>query len=53
MTKTTNNFIYALGFAVINLAEAIVQMACLGMWSPAWVMSYASWHMRRKSRKAG
>lgn len=42
------SFSYSFTFALINFAEATVQLACLGLWSPCWVMTYASNHVQRE-----
>ena len=48
--RSRNGFLYGLGFAVVNAAEASVIMATLGIYSPCWVMAYVSWYMRRSFR---
>ena len=44
-------FIYGLTFALVNFAEAAVTLACLGQWSPNWVMPYASSFAKRQIEK--
>ena len=44
-------FIYGLTFALVNFAEAAVTIACLGQWSPNWVMPYASSFAKRQIEK--
>jgi hypothetical protein len=48
----TRRRIYSIGFAVINFAEATVCLACLGQWSPRWVMSFAKWYALRDIKRA-
>ena len=42
-------FTYSFIFAVVNFAEAFVQLVCIGLWSPNWVMSYAAGYAQRNS----
>ena len=46
-----NGFMYGLTFALITFAEAAVSLACLGQWSPNWVMPYASSFAKRQIEK--
>lgn len=45
--KSRYSFGYSFTFAIINFSEALIQLICLGLWSPTWVIPYASWYARR------
>lgn len=52
MTKRVERFLYGLGFAIINWAEATVALLTLGLYHPGWTMSYCAtytkWWIQRK-----
>lgn len=49
--RSRHTFLYELGFAAVNAAEALVLFLTLGIYSPGWVMAYAAWHTRRSFRR--
>ena len=45
--KTRLGFWYSLAYAFVNFSEASVTLATAGLYSPAWVMTFTAWHMKR------
>ena len=41
------NFLYLIGYSIINWLEATVMLLTLGHVAPTWLFKYALWHFKK------